>query len=390
MTNNNLMNKIGYLAQQGRPLLPENLNVTLVRESPTFARLWIKTIGCRHSKNNGGCIPCDYWTGSKIEPEILLPEIISNLESLSKCPPRLLLLNTNGSVLDNFELSKDFRQKIFSLIAERLPNTKIIIETRVETITMDSLSELSVFKNENVAVEFGVESSSQVVNTLCCNKGLDLSQISYVVKLCIDNGYDIFANVLVGLPFLNYNEIIQDAIDTIHWCISNGVSSCVVFPVNIKPWTILHWLNKNGFYSPVSLWALVEVLVLIDLSLLKNIEISWYPLLEQNLHPLYATPTIIPETCSKCNDKINILLQRYARESNQRHAIIKTLKNIECDCRRPFSNNPLIEAFPSQRVRKIKTQYEKISEKAFGIKWRVKHEKNLNRFFNKMENNQLC
>lgn len=380
------MNKIGHLAQQGRPLLPEDLNVTLVKESSNFARLWVKTRGCRHSNNNGGCIPCDYWTGGEVAPEILLSETISKLESLSDFPPQQLLLNTNGSVFDNSELSKDIRQNIFFLIAKQLPNTKVIIETRVETIKTDALHELSVFKSNNVAIEFGVESSSQIINTLCCNKRLDLSKIPSVVNMCIDLGYDVFANVLVGLPFLNYTEIIKDAIDTIHWCLSIGVSSCVVFPVNIKPWTILYWLYKNGFYKPVSLWALVEVIVSIEPDLLKNIEISWYPSLKQNLHPLYTISAIIPQTCPECNDSINILLRRYAVESNQRHEIVKTLANIRCDCRKSFLNNLSIDTFSAQRVKKIKRLYEEIAERVFGKNWKIKHEKDLNRFFHVMEN----
>jgi len=390
MITNTLMNRIGHIAHQDRPLLPEDLNVTLVSESSVFARLWIKTNGCRHSNNSGGCIPCDYWKGSKVSSEILLSEITSKLVLLSDVPPQLLLLNTNGSVLDDVELSKDVRQIIFSLIANLLPNTKVIIETRAETIQLDTLSELSVFNSNNVAIEFGVESSSQVINTLCCNKGLELSQIPSVVKMCMDLGYDVFANVLVGLPFLNYTEIIKDAIDTIHWCLSIGVSSCVVFPVNIKPWTILYWLYENEFYRPVSLWALVEVLVSIEPDLLKNIEISWYPSLKQNLHPLYTISTIIPQTCPECNESINNLLQNYAIEPNERHEIVKTLANIRCDCRKPFLNNLSIDTFSAQRVKKIKGLYEEISERAFGKNWKIKHAKDLNRFFYEIKKNLSC
>ncbi len=77
---NHLLKQIDFMASVSRPPVPKLMNSSLVRESTNFARLWIRTHGCIHSIKNGGCVPCDYWTGDKITPEEQLEALTRELE----------------------------------------------------------------------------------------------------------------------------------------------------------------------------------------------------------------------------------------------------------------------------------------------------------------------
>lgn len=364
---NYLLRQIGLMVGASRPPLPKLMNSSLVRESKNFARLWIRTHGCSHSIKNGGCVPCDYWTGDKITPEEQLDALTRELERLEKNPPRVLLLNTNGSVFDEHELGRNIRIKILEELRNRIPDTILILETRVETINESVLKDLKIFPSDKIMIEVGVETASPIINLFCCNKGLDISAIPTVVRQLQSQGIRVLANVMIGLPFLSAAEIVSDAHNTVHWCFANGVTTCVLFPVNIKPYTTLHWLYRHGFYDQVSLWSLVDVLASLEPGILKNIEISWYPGLEQIQHPHYHKPIVTPSTCPHCAQKVNDSLSRFAMSPQSRCEEVRRLVSIHCRCRDDWKRElsydnqvPLTE--------RLQDTYFAIAREAFGEK----------------------
>ncbi|CCO22301.1 protein of unknown function [Maridesulfovibrio hydrothermalis AM13 = DSM 14728] len=368
MRDNFLLKHIGLKANSSRPPLPHLMDSSLIRESNSFARIWIKTNGCEHSLKNGGCVSCDYWAGNSVTSEAQLETLISKLRCIEDNPPEMLLLNTNGSIFDEGELCRVTRIKIFAELQKRLPETKLIFETRAETIDEAVIEDLKFFNPEKVIIEIGVETASQAFNTLCCNKNLDISRIPYIITELKAVGIKTFANVLIGLPFLTATEIISDTLYTIEWCFQTGFDACVLFPMNIKPFTALSWMHKNGFYNPTSLWALVDILASVKPELLQHIEISWYPGLEQVRHPFYKEPVIIPITCSDCCKEVNLHLTNFATSRYNRIDEIERAAEIDCSCRKQWeqilSNNDT-DIF-SQRIEK--TFYE-IATKAFGHEW---------------------
>lgn len=368
MKDNLLLKHIGLKANSSRPPLPHLMDSSLIRESNSFARIWIKTNGCKHSLKNGGCVSCDYWAGSSVSSEAQLEALISKLGCIENNPPEILLLNTNGSIFDDGELCRTTRIKIFEELQKRLSQTKIIFETRAETIDETVIEDLKIFRPEKVIIEIGVETASQAFNTLCCNKKLDISRIPDVITKLNSVGIKAFANVLVGLPFLTASEIISDALYTIEWCFKAGFDTCVLFPMNIKPFTALSWLHKNGFYNPTSLWALVDILVSLKPELLQHIEISWYPGLKQVRHPFYTEPVIVPITCSACCKEVNLHLTNFATSRHNRIDEIEKAAKVDCSCRKQWKQilrNNGADIF-SQRIEKA---FSEIATKAFGHEW---------------------
>ena len=369
---NYILGRIGLMAASSRPPLLKLMNSSLIRDSANFARLWIRTNGCRHTIENGGCVSCDYWTGDEITPEDQLIALTGEIKRLEKHPPRMLLLNNNGSVFDENELGGGVRVKILEKLHSRFPETILILETRVETINESVLDDLEVFPSDKIRIEIGLETSSPIVSTFCCNKELNISLVLSVVEKLQSRGIGVLANVQIGLPFLNAAETVSDAHDAVRWCFANGISTCVLFPVNIKPFTTLHWLHRHGFYRQVSLWSLIEVLASLTPDMLQNIELAWYPSSEQIQHPLYDEPILIPTTCHLCAPKVNDSLARFATKPQTRNKEVDRLISIRCRCKKDWQHE-LSYGKPIPLLKRLQETYPAIAREAFGEKWLLEH-----------------
>ena len=47
-------------------------------------------------------------------------------------------------------------------------------------------------------------------------------------------------NVLLGAPFLCERDQLDTAVKSVNWAFEQGTDSVVVFPMNIKPFTLLY------------------------------------------------------------------------------------------------------------------------------------------------------
>lgn len=369
MVDNVLLKEIGLMANSLRPSLPKYLNSTLLRESESFARLWIRSMGCTHSITNGGCVACDYWIGVSPSPEAQYEGFIREINILAKNPPKTLLVNTNGSFFDENELCRENRIKFFSEIIEKLPHTIIVFETRAETINKQVIKDLEGFSSDKVIIEMGIETATQGVNSLCCNKKLNLDIIPQTISLLQSAKIKTFANVMIGLPFLTSAEIVSEALKTIDWCFKIGFTGCVLFPINIKPFTALNWLHKHNYYEEVSLWALIEILNRLNSNQIRNIEISWCPNLKQNQQPLYNETTILPTTCPNCIDQVNGHLTIFANCKEERAYALTMINLIDCSCKYNWNKSLNTDSISKPFINRIEQTFYNIAREALGEDW---------------------
>lgn len=351
-----------------RPSVPNYLKYTIYKEyeGAEFVQIWFRTKGC---KNNikGGCTVCDYWTGEQVNND----EIVSSFqEALSQIDfnPSTILINSSGSVFDEWEVTKDVRNKILETL-KKFVNSDLIFETHIETINEDLLKEIrAIISNQKIYIEFGLESASGDILEYCLNKSIDLNEVKYKCLLLNDYGIETIANVLVGVPFLSLNEMLNDSLRTLKWAFEMcGVKKCVVFPINIKEWTLLNMMERKGIYNQPSLWLLVEVLSRVEETLLNKIELSWFKY-RQQYHPLYKEADKPPYTCDKCYSELILLLEEYARGSD-RIETVKKLNSFECECRNEFYNFLEKSKNSSEWTDRINRKYEDIALELFGEDW---------------------
>lgn len=232
--------------------------------------------GCRCSKN-GSCIICDY---GKIRKENLtktdITKIINEIfESLEKMP-NVVLLNSLGSVLDTQEMPME---NIVVLLDElsKISAKVIIFETHYLTINTSILEIIKQkLKDKEVVIELGLESSNSEIRENCLNKYIDNEEFVKRIDLIKSFGFGAEANVIFGTPFLTTEEQTRDTIQSIEWCFENNIDKVNLFPINIKPYTLLHKLYEDGKYSPVSHSNFIGVLKRVPREYIDKLYLCWY------------------------------------------------------------------------------------------------------------------
>lgn len=263
--------------------------------------------GCRCSKN-GSCIICDY---GKTRKENLtktdITEIMNEIfESLDRMP-NVVLLNSLGSVLDTQEMPMENIIVILDKLSEISANV-IIFETHYLTINPSILEVIKQkLKDKEVVIELGLESSNREVRENCLNKYIDNAEFVKRVNLIKSFGFGAEANVIFGAPFLTTEEQIRDTIQSIEWCFENSIDEVNLFPINIKPYTLLYKLYEEGKYSPVSHSNFIEVLKKVPKEYIHKLYLCWYG----NREIKYDTKRTVLPKCEK--DEYSKLMDFYQR-----------------------------------------------------------------------------
>lgn len=265
--------------------------------------------GCKYSEC-GNCIMCDY---GKVREENLRPEdikeilktVINNLEKL----PNVLLLNSLGSVLDTEEMPI---KNIITLLDE-LTNINIdviIFETHYLTINDDILSLIKQkLCNKDIVIELGLESSNKEIREKCLNKYINNAKFIEKINLIKSYGFGVEANVIFGSPFLSNKQQQIDTLNSINWCFENNIDRVNLFPINIKPYTLLYKLYEQGMYLPVTHKDFIEVLNKISKEYIDRIYLCWYG----NREITYdEKETILP----KCSELEYSMLMDFYKEFN--------------------------------------------------------------------------
>lgn len=369
---NLFLDQIGQHFHRQRPRIPEGLNKTvhIEREGDlSFVNLRFRSRGCHHNYL-GGCTMCDYWVGEKVDVAQMVEFGREALSALDFAPG-LLVFGPSGSMFDDWEVPPEARKELFRIL-RTVSASVYIFFSRADTITEEKLADMvQNLGPAQVSIEMGLETADSWKLKFCVNKAMSLERFATTVQLIKRFGLYSTAYILLGVPFLTTQEMIEDTIFSISWAFGQGVDYCVVFPVHIKPWTIMYWLYEHGMFQPVSLWALVEVLSRFTPEELKRIGISWYSPCFDRFHPGYSVPPIRPTTCPSCYDRVISILDKY-RFAADRYQIIKELDGIECSCR-DFWRKSLELTSVVPLAERVRTAYREMGINILGVDWWDQH-----------------
>lgn len=346
---NPLLAKIMAVVRTDRPRLPASQPYfNRIERVPAgrYAELWFRTAGCTWDKQ-GGCTMCNYGASQRPSAEETAAAVRIGLDELPT-PIEELMISPSGSMLDPVEVDPDLRRQIYAM-ASLHDTRKFLIETRSEYVTDETMSELRASQpaSRTVTIEIGLESADPWKLRYCINKGHGVEDFIRAAEVARRHGVEVYANICLGTAFLAPSEALDDTYNSAMWALENGAHHVVLFPLHIKPYTLLDVLARDGRYSAVSLWSLVEVLNRFDTTLLHRVEIAWY-------RSYYDTQTKIrksPSTCPQCHQAVVALLDDY-RARQQRDAVDK-LVNYQCDCRLQWQTTltPPTEPLPSRVMR---------------------------------------
>ncbi len=358
-TNPFLSRLMAKIREPRPPLPPDQPFFNRIERVPAglYGEVWFRTGGCRWDRQ-GGCTMCNYGRSEPPQPDAMVESVRQALLALEH-PVDELMVSPSGSLLDPAEVPEEARRRIYALMAAH-PASVLLLETRSEWVTPETADELRAIRppGRGVTVEMGLESVDRWVRRFCINKGGSPADFARAAGLLRERGLGVYANVCLGTAFLSPAEAIDDAVATVRWALDNGADRAVVFPLHIKPYTLLDVLSRDGGYAAPSLWSLVEVLRRLGPTLAGRVEIAWY----RSYYDREGKITRSPDTCPHCRDAVVGLLDDY--RARQDHGTVDTLSAYPCTCRDAWAAS--LAATHGARADRVATAYRSLAN-AFGL-----------------------
>lgn len=296
----------------------------------------VPSLRCRHDAE-GGCIMCNYGIGV---PPRSQAELEAQFDAcLDAVGPELdtLLLSTNGSFLDGRSIAAETQESLLRR-AQASAAATVIIETHLDTLSPEKLRRVrQLIPCKAVILEVGLESADPLVQENCYLKTVPLDQLERAMEAA--EGLDMMfqLNVILGAPFLSARDRMADAEQAVRWALDRGALAAL-FPMNIKPYTLLQYAYEKGLYAPVSHWAVPLLLSRFSPDSLSRIDLAWYG----NREIQYGVPgvsTVFPRACSACRGTLQNFYRAYVRSGSgaQRHRLVQdVIRDGEglCGCMR--------------------------------------------------------
>jgi radical SAM enzyme (TIGR01210 family) len=343
--NNVVLSAVMRQVRANRPPLPTSQPYfTRVERVPAgnYVEIWFLTTGCTWD-NSGGCTMCNYGAGPPVSPTAMVDAVRDALDELA-VEPHELMVSPSGGMWDRHEVTEAAVTEMYALARAAGPG-KFFVETRAETVSEGRVAEMrEALPGVRLAVEVGLESSSEAVLRYCVNKGSGLDTFLAASGILRPAGVELYANVSLGTAFLTHREAVRDAVWTARWALGNGADRVVVFPLHIKPYTLLDLLAGRGLYQPVSLWDLVDVLASLGPELSDRVEIAWY----KSYYDTAAKISRSPVGCASCTGWLVEGLDRY--RGAQDYAVVEELLGRRCPCANARPPAPTLDGDLPERV----------------------------------------
>lgn len=182
-------------------------------------------------------------------------------------------------------------------------------------------------------IEMGLETINPKHQSYIVMKGVSIRDFEKTIALIHNMEMDVECNVMVGLPFLSEKEQFEDALATIQWVFEHQCTP-VLFPVNIKPYTLLMDMYQSGHYAPISHWMIPVLLDSLPTEQLEQITVAWYG----NREDIYSTcsmRTIFPVSCDKCKVQIAEFYIRFLHTksgADRKNVLAKLFSSVHCNC----------------------------------------------------------
>ena len=276
---------------------------------------------------------CDYGCAYDTKDNDLYLEVMKKILLKYDNTFDCLLLCTNGSFMDKYQINDELYNSIIKE-SNKYNFQKLEIETHYNNVTPNKLDVLRTYiTDKEITIEMGLETINEEIQNSLIKKGISIEQYKAKIQMIHSYDFQVDINILLGMPLLSTEEQLADALKTTKWAFDNDCN-VVVFPVNIKPFTLLWHMFIKGLYKPISSWLMIEYLINIPVENLKKITVAWYGNREE-IYEESKDRVVFPYSCTNCQKKLKDFFHRFnSLDTNQeRNELIKDLLiSRDCSC----------------------------------------------------------
>lgn len=347
--NTTILMKKNQEIRKKRPLISD-ANTCEIFQTDTLLEVSLSRGRCVNDAK-GACIMCEYGEASKNRP---LSGYLEEMEKAVKtcgAQTECLMICTNGSIFDEKQIPHQLLEAAIDISAQcNIPH--IEFETHYQDVTQEKLSLIKEkLHHKIIIIALGLETTNQEYQNKIILKGIDLKKFNDTLAEIKKYGFQIELNIMLGLPFLSTYEQFTDTCNTLKWAFR---SQCrpVLFPVNIKPYTLLMEMFHTGHYTPISHWLLLLVLSTLTDEQLAQVVIAWYGNRIDN-YSSGELETILPTCCEKCLPIINRFYGDFVTThsvKDKRRYLNKALECNVCDCKKNVLKKIMDRNAPGFRI----------------------------------------
>lgn len=339
----------------------QEVNASLIASGGTSYQLYVPSRGCHNA-----CTFCNYGFGHPVRWK----DILEKVKHICRYLPaniETLILESSGSFLDDRELPAELQYQIMEIVA-RTKVYRVQIETHYKTVTDEKLEKISqILKEHEVSFEFGLETTSETTLNVY-NKDIDVKKLFQLVRDCDSLGIETSLNVMVGAPLLTIQEQVQDALNTVQdilkYCPES--TAIVLFPLNVKDYTLVKHMYNQGRYSVISHWEFIEVLEKIPRDALDRVYISWWG---NRCNEFHGKDAIIhPKSCDNCHDRLMKFYTSFVNADSlqEKQKLVEEISKVTCKCRDDYENEKASQKVDKDIHQRLEEEEEKL-KKEFDI-----------------------
>lgn len=231
---------------------------------------------------------------------------------------------TNGNFFCDAEISPAFRRHIYALVGQS-DSRFLMVESLPHFLTEEELAEAAeLLRGRTLIVCMGLESASDTVRRLCINTACSKESFEQAVRLLRQYGHLPRVFLMLKPPFLTESEAIEDAVSSIHYLRTMGITDPTLCPARTAPGTVAGLLASRGEFREPSLWSILEVIR-------RTHEWSNTRIAVSNIMPDRNASSITPSGCPVCSDRMIEALCRYNTNRS-----LQDLVQIACDCKKQY------------------------------------------------------
>ena len=243
-----------------------------------------RNIGCKYWQDNPfsiGCYCCGYCASVVPGIEPSLDELERQFEkAMSSALAKNVEFDvveflSDGSFLNPEECPPEFRLHLFRKLATLKYIRRILIESRPEYVTADSIRDLLKELPAGVTLEIGMglESADEFIRSACLNKGFAKKDFEAAVSSLAAFGERVRGVVymIVKPPFLTEREAIEDIMNTVGYLAELADRKGIQLIPKLEPAAVARgtmletlYFGQNGDnrrrYTMLSYWTVIEII----------------------------------------------------------------------------------------------------------------------------------